>query len=188
MASPYDLYDPALLGAAPSTAPGGITGLLQDRNFLQLLAGIGSNLDPKGVGGAIGTPTATLIASQAAQERAAKQAAAQNAQTKLVIDALNRHGGMSDAETPGVTSFKSTPSGLQMEITPQPGGVGNYSGSGLAEPPAAPSATIPQVPVAVPTPTPSASELGPTQPYNRRRGGTSNAVNTLLPFYSALLG
>jgi hypothetical protein len=185
MAYPLDVYDPilsnpAILGPVPNTTPGGITGLLGDRNFLQLLAGIGTGLDPKGVGGALGVPTANLIASQAAQERAAKQAAAQNAQTKLVIEALNRHGGMSDAETPGVTSFKATPRGLQMEVTPQPDGGGEYSGSGLANP----IATAPTVP----TPTPGLPNPQPTQPYTGRRGGTSSAVNDLLPFYSALLG
>lgn len=183
-----------ILGAAAPAGPSGITGLLQDRNFLSLLAGIGQNLDPKGAGGAIGGPTRAMIASQAAQDRAAQQAAAQNAQTRMVIEALRQHGGMSDKDTPGVTSLKSTPTGLQMEITPK---TAPNAYSAVEAPPAVnatvptPSSTLPNPNIVaepgtgqdvnIPSIDPSTGTLLPSKSTSR-----SN-INQLLPFYSALL-
>jgi hypothetical protein len=162
----YSIYDlpnqnDPISGAA---VPTGLGGLFQDRNFLSLLAGIGQGLDPKGIGGALGAPTRAIIASQAAQERAASQAAAQNAQTKMVIDALRQHGGLTPKESPGVTSFSATPEGVKFEVTPQAGEAG-----GLDQP-IAPTAPI------------GATQNGAVAPTAR------SMVDLLSPFYSALLG
>ena len=43
---------------------GGIVSLLADPNIQSLMAGIGTNLDPEGVGGAIGKPTQAMIQNQ----------------------------------------------------------------------------------------------------------------------------
>jgi hypothetical protein len=40
---------------------GGIAGLLADPNILTLMAGVGANLDPDGVGGAVGKPVQGMI-------------------------------------------------------------------------------------------------------------------------------
>ena len=152
------------------------------RNFLALLAGIGARLDPQGAGGAIGVPAQQAIASIAAQDRAKAQAAAQNAQTKMVIEALNQHGGISPKENPGVTSIKATPEGVQFEVTPKQDTTGLEAPSPTAAPAvAAPAGT--SVPAA---PTVPSLGVGPegVRPYS----ATRERINSLLPFYSTLLG
>lgn len=48
---------------APSAAPatGGVSSMLNDPNVQSMLAGIGTGLDPDGVGAAIGKPTQAMI-------------------------------------------------------------------------------------------------------------------------------
>jgi hypothetical protein len=182
---PYSIYDSLdqiapIFGALTPTAPTGLSGLFQDRNFLSLLAGIGQGLDPKGVGGAIGGPTRLAIASQAAQERSDKQTAAQNAQTKMLLDVLRQHKGATPQGIPGVTEFKALDDGgVQFKIDPPAEGL---------EQPIAPAAapTTPSAPTyAPPTVTPTAPGTAPTgavAPTTPR-----NMVDLISPFYSALL-
>jgi hypothetical protein len=168
-----NIYDTASGTTVPvaqgQQQPFSIANLLQDRNFLSLLAGIGTGLDPKGIGGALGAPTQAVIASQAAQERAAKQAAAQNEQTKMVIQALSQYGGVTPKGAPGIDSIESTKDGaVKIQTTPQGGG-GDYSGSGL-ETPIAPAPPVP-------------GRVSPNIGSQSRR----EAATALLPFYSNLL-
>lgn len=172
-----DVYDPVsqntpVVGTAP---PSGITALLQDRNFLSLLSGIGAGLDPKGVGGAIGIPTRNAIAAQAAQERATKQAAAQNAQTKMVIEALNRHGGISSTDQPGINSISTNnKGGIKIDANPQSG---DYSGSGLEQPTV--QTTTPDAP--------TIPQIGPAGTLQNPPNTSRSSIESLLPFYLALL-
>jgi hypothetical protein len=202
------IFDPAT-GLAQPTAPGvpiipeagGISSLLGDRNFLALLAGIGQNLDPKGAGGIIGGPTRTLIASQAAQDRAAQQAAAQNAQTRMVIEALHQHGGMTPKGSPGIDSIGSTPEGgVKLEITPHTGldnAPPQQETTGLETPtqvaPTTPISTLtppatPSAPSPVPGVVPGTGQtVAPTVAASSIQSARDRRL-ALLPFYSRLLG
>ena len=50
-----------------ATSGGNLASLFADPNFQALLAGIGGQLAPEGVGGALGRPTTALIQNRAAQ-------------------------------------------------------------------------------------------------------------------------
>ena len=67
-----------------STEGGGIAGLLADPNIQSLMAGVGANLDPEGVGGAIGKPTQAMIQNKQMGKAMEKQ----DARWKAVIDAI----------------------------------------------------------------------------------------------------
>lgn len=200
----FDLYDPVntqnpLLGApalGASTPQGGVGGLLADRNFLALLAGVGQAIDPQGVGGRLGAVARTNIASQAAQDRATQQAAAQNAQTRMVIDALSQYGGLTPANTPGVTALKATPTGVQMDITPSGAPGAPSAPQGLEQPirqtPFGQGSEAPQAPQA-PLVSPESSIAAPTDvgvgvPTTGSPRARRDRLSALLPFYSALLG
>ena len=47
----------------------GIEELFANKNFINLLAGFGAGVDPKGVGGALGVPVIQYNRAAAAQER-----------------------------------------------------------------------------------------------------------------------
>ena len=67
-----------------STEGGGIAGLLADPNIQSLMAGVGANLVPEGVGGAIGKPTQAMIQNKQMGKAMEKQ----DARWKAVIDAI----------------------------------------------------------------------------------------------------
>ncbi len=63
---------------------GGVAGLLADPNVQSMLAGIGTGLDPDGVGAAIGKPTQAMIQNKQMGKAMEKQ----DARWKAVIDAI----------------------------------------------------------------------------------------------------
>ena len=89
--------------------------LTKDRNFMSLLAGIGTNLDPGGAGGAIGRPTTSLIQSMAAQEATGKQAEQREKFNSTIMQLL---GGLTPQDQPGPTSVKATGDKLSIDVTP----------------------------------------------------------------------
>ena len=94
----YNIYDPAnqnapILGTGATASPTGITALLQDRNFLNLMAGIGGSLDPKGVAGALATPTIAYNQAIASQRVGAKVANQPRPTIRSYREALDRLGG-----------------------------------------------------------------------------------------------
>ena len=102
--------------------------LTKDRNFLSLLAGVGSRLGAGGVGEAIGVPTQQLLQSVGAQEATAKSALTRKSFNEQLMQLL---GGLSPKETPGPTSIKATPGNLSLDITP-PGGAPTGTAPGTA--------------------------------------------------------
>ena len=66
------------------TGGGGIAGLLADPNIQSLMAGVGANLDPDGVGGAVGKPVQSMIQNKQMGKAMEKQ----DARWKAVIDAI----------------------------------------------------------------------------------------------------
>ena len=83
-----------------------IGALFADPNFRNLLAGIGTGLDPKGVGGAIGIPTQQYNQSVASQ--------------KSIADIIAKLGQPTAANIPGLTSAKLDDKGVKLDIaTPQ---------------------------------------------------------------------
>ncbi len=151
--------------------------LLGDRNFINLLAGIGGRLDPKGVGGALGGATIAYTGAQAAQERAASNANAQNQQTKMLLDALDKHGGLTPPGTPGVTSAAATDTGLNLKID------GNLEGQGGQN-------TITQTPLEQ-SPTPSTiapSTIAPTQSSALSTEENKKKLRLFSHIFSALRG
>ena len=98
-----------------------LTELFGNRNFQNLLAGIGTNLDPYGAGGAIGRPTQQLIKNLAAQEATAKQQEFATQLAKML-------GGITPKEEEGLTSMTMKPGSVALDITP-PGVAGGAMGS-----------------------------------------------------------
>ena len=90
--------------------------LSKDRNFLSLLAGIGTNLDPGGAGGTIGRPTQSLIQSMAAQEATAKQTSQKQKFNEMIQELLG--GPMTPEKEEGLTGFKKTGDKLSIDVTP----------------------------------------------------------------------
>lgn len=113
---------PEMTGAGGGGFGQSMSNLFGDRNFLNLLAGIGSNLDPTGAGGAIGKPTQSMIQSLAMQEAMGEQEAKR---TKFNEQLLSILGGLTDKELPGPTSLKATNKGITLDLTPPgTGGLG----------------------------------------------------------------
>ena len=109
-----------------STEGGGIAGLLADPNIQSLMAGVGANLDPEGVGGAIGKPTQAMIQNKQMGKAMEKQ----DARWTALIDAMagGKVGSASIKTDPkGGTSvsLKAPESGLgtlsqPMQVAPTP--------------------------------------------------------------------
>ena len=102
--------------------------LLEDRNFLNILAGIGTELDPEGAGGMIGRPTQQMIRSTVAQENAEASAKATKDFQNLLYQVAMGKGGMSPAGEGGGT--KLTTDGKQVTVTGDmpKGGLGDLGG------------------------------------------------------------
>lgn len=131
-----------------------LTGLLADPNFQNLLAGIGTKLDPEGVGGALGTPTTALIKSLAAQKALGKSENKRDAYNKQLLDVLS---GMTPKGTPGLSSATVSPGGIKLDI--ETGDVGGELGGGFIAP-TSPRTTAPAqntTPIAPTSANPSAS-------------------------------
>lgn len=97
------------------------SNLTKDRNFMSLLAGVGSRLGRGGVGEAIGVPTQQMIQSQATQEALA---AGEAKRGKWNSDFLKILAGMkyTPADLEGPTKLTMDHKGMNLQITP-PGGV-----------------------------------------------------------------
>ena len=124
----YNIYDSPsattpITPGAPT--PTGISALLADRNFINLLAGIGSSLDPKGVGGALGLPTIAYNQSVAAQNVGAKVANQPTGSIRRYRDVQDRLGGdLTPRGTPGPTRFEAKKDGSylvegDLDVTPE---------------------------------------------------------------------
>ncbi len=156
------INDPNIGQTAALDTPNPFLEALKNRNVINLLAGIGSRLDPKGVGGALGGATLAFTGAQAAQERAASSDAAQSRQTQMLLDAISKHGGLTPPGTPGITSAAATDDGINLKIT---GDLQGQGGSGSINDPitqevtpapgAPPAPGVP--PAAVPAPVPVAT-------------------------------
>ena len=89
--------------------------LTKDRNFLSLLAGMGSRFGAGGVGEMIGVPTLQNIQSMAAQEALAKGEAERGKWNKALFDLLR--GGFTSKDQPGPTSMKIGPDNITLDIS-----------------------------------------------------------------------
>ena len=108
------------------TGGGGVAGLLADPNIQSLMAGVGANLDPDGVGGAVGKPVQGMIQNKQMGKAMEKQDARWNA----LIEAMagGKVGSASIKTDPkGGTSvsLKAPESGLgtlsqPMQVAPTP--------------------------------------------------------------------
>lgn len=93
---------------------------LRDPNFQNLLAGIGAELDPEGIGGAIGRPAQQFNRSRQFQklfgskEVAPEAVAAEDIDTTLASTGENTESALTPAGTPGLT---------QRTTIEKPGGV-----------------------------------------------------------------
>lgn len=143
-------------GAAASTLGGKANALFSDRNFLSLLAGMGSKFGRGGAGEAIGVPTQQMIQSLATQEAVAKGEKQRSELNQALLSILG--GGTTPAEMPGLTSAMINDKGIKLDITPEGTGESAFGGiSGGGNPAAtgfSPTGTTPSVgsPL-VPTPT-----------------------------------
>ena len=81
----------------------GILSLLRDPNVINLLAGIGSKLDPEGVGGILGGATQTLTRNTAAQKAFGEQEELRTKNNELLKQIIQL---MSPAGSPGPTNIK----------------------------------------------------------------------------------
>ena len=116
--------------------------LLGDANFQQLLAGVGSSLDPEGVGGALGKATIAYTRNKAAQSLAAKQLDESRSDRQELRDyhrtLIDKLGGITPAGQPGVNSLKPTRTGsLSLDVdSPDPArlvsDLGGFTPSGRA--------------------------------------------------------
>lgn len=188
----YNVYDSPNIDTpiAPDTTNSGgfdVQKILANRNFTNLLAGIGAKLDPNGVGGALGGATIAYNAAQASSERADTQEKTKNAQHEKLLQLLETHGGPTPAGTPGLTGFKVGPKGnVIADIDPEL----QSSGTVPAQNNTTPVASDTTVQNAVPTtPTaPVASTVAPTATSTTIAAPTgAQGINTdirkVIPFY-----
>lgn len=74
-----DQWGTQVQGTGGGGSGGGIAGLLADPNIQSLMAGVGANLDPDGVGGAVGKPVQGMIQNKQMGKAMEKQDARWNA-------------------------------------------------------------------------------------------------------------
>ena len=104
--------------------------LMQDRNFLSMLAGMGTRFGRGGAGEAIGVPTQQLIQSLATQEAVGKQEAEKKKFNEQLIAIL---GGLTPKDMPGPTSMKIGADNMTLDITPPTAGApAGVAGAGVA--------------------------------------------------------
>ncbi len=90
----------AMAGSGSGGFGGAIQGILSNPDFLSLMAGIGSRMDPEGAGGAIGEPVQQTIQSQAQAQAAEKQ----NQQMERLIEAIGEREGSIKQDRDGAIS------------------------------------------------------------------------------------
>jgi len=112
---PPEVPDEQADQTAQSTNGGGLNALFGNKNFLKLLAGIGTQLDPQGLGGMLGRPTTKTIEATAAQEAVAHREKQRNAQIKRVLDLLG--GKFTPKDQPGPTSMTMNDTGFKLDVT-----------------------------------------------------------------------
>ncbi|GAG31976.1 unnamed protein product [marine sediment metagenome] len=138
-----DMFGTAASPVAYGEGSGGFDfmKLLGDRNFINMLAGVGTGLDPQGAGGAIGRPTQQYIQSLATQEAVAKK---EGQRMKMEKDLLSILGGATPKDMPGLTTAKIGDGTMQLDINTA-GPQAPTQGSALAGQPAAapPTTTTP---------------------------------------------
>jgi len=122
-AGAWDVAPANYLGMAGGGGGGfgeSVGSLFQDRNFLNLLAGIGSRVGgPGSVGEAIGVPTQGMIQGKAMQEALAGSEASRKSQMDQLIKILAglSPGDMTPKEEAGPTALKTSPGGYTLDIT-----------------------------------------------------------------------
>ena len=111
---------------------GGIAGLLADPNIQSLMAGVGANLDPDGVGGAVGKPVQGMIQNQQMGKAMEKQ----DQRWTALIDAMA--GGKV-----GSASIKTDPKGgTSVSLKAPESGLGTLSQPMQPAPAPAPAADV----------------------------------------------
>ena len=111
------------------TGGGGVAGLLADPNIQSLMAGVGANLDPDGVGGAVGKPVQGMIQNKQMGKAMEKQDARWNA----LIEAMA--GGKV-----GKATLKEDPKGgTTVTLGAPEGGLGSLSQPSQSAQPAQPN-------------------------------------------------
>jgi hypothetical protein len=73
-------------------------GLFANRDFINLLAGVGSNMAPNGVGAAIGKPTMAINQAQAMAEASAAEQKKTTDMWKMLIEAIGGNTNLTGAE------------------------------------------------------------------------------------------
>ena len=80
--------------------------LLEDRNFQNMLAGVGAGLDPQGIGGVVGNASIMMNKANAAKETVLKDEAKRKDFLSQLREIIG--GGMTAKELPGLTSANIT--------------------------------------------------------------------------------
>jgi hypothetical protein len=182
-----------------------VATLLTNRNFLNLLAGVGADLDPEGAGGALGRATIALNKGLAAQEAKEQADARIDAYNQQALAFLAREGGFTPQGQRGVPLFKANPDGSfrvdlnladanspLVPVTLPPQATSETQTSTPAQT-AAPTTTAPAlVPetTAPTTPQQAPVQISPVQPttappQTSSRQSRTDLVRSLLPFYFA---
>lgn len=139
--------------------------LLADPNVQNLLAGVGTRLDPEGAGGALGGATTQLVQSRAAQTALAGQERQRSASNLLQLaatapepeqaayyrnKAIEMLGDFTPKGQPGVTAVKMGPAGeLNFSIDPPGLQPLNQQGPVSSETPAATTGATTSTPTSV---------------------------------------
>jgi hypothetical protein len=148
--------------------PGGIQGLVSNPNFINLLAGIGTRLDPEGIGGILGVPTQQINQSIAAQ-RALSSQEAQRKETNALLQRLL--AGMTPNGVEGPSSITINPDGFTAKVE-TPGGGSALLDTGVSA--GAPASTTTPAPL-------STSTRGSVSSYRPATGSTQ--LSQIIPFY-----
>jgi hypothetical protein len=151
--------------------------ILTNKNLINLLAGVGAGIDPKGVGGVLGAPVIQFNRNVAAQEREAAQEKKQGDANTALIDILSGKVPLTPAGQPGARKIEATDTGLKLDVDMPPGTVPTGTVPGGTAPQLGPIA--PTGAGVAPVPTPTGVGTGVSQ---------SDLLAALRPFLSALLG
>lgn len=145
-----------------------ISSLLSNPNFQRLLAGIGSRLDPEGVGGALGSAADAYIANTSEQRARAGQENARVESNRTLGTRIGGDARMTPPGSEGLSSIKTTPKGsVILEYDPPMGDARTQpttpqSSSQIAVTPPARPVQTPTAPTTSPTtsvPRPSSSQV-----------------------------
>ena len=96
----------------------GASDLFSNRDFLQLLAGMGARLGGEGsVAEAIGVPTQAMIQAQATREALEKQEEELKDYRKQILSLL---GAPNDKSQPGINTITESADGIKVDIAKPP--------------------------------------------------------------------